>query len=141
MLYREGKELPVPKVMMVKMALLESLDKMVLLENQDLKDHLVIKAVMQLSKIVDDAHHSVPLKAFKVVLVSLVILAYLASLAGQVLVVNLVDAFLVNLENLEKMVNQVMMEPMVNLVNQVSLEVLEMPLVLRRLSVEVSFLA
>ena len=129
-----------PKVILVQMVLLESLEMMVLLEIQDLKDHLVIKVVMQLSKIVIDVHHTVLPKVSKVVLVNQAILAYLASLVNQVLLVILVDVFLVILESLEKMVSLVMMELMANLVNQVNLEVLEMPLALEGLPVQISSL-
>ena len=79
-------------------------------ETQDLKDHLVIKAGMRLSKTVVVAPHSVLLKAKRVVLVNRAILADLAVLVSLVLLVNLEGAFLVNLESLEKTVNQVMME-------------------------------
>ena len=130
----------VPKAGMVQMVLLESLEMMVLLETQDLKDHLVIKAVMPLSEIAVDAHQAVPLKVTKVVPVNKEILVCLAGLANQVLLVKTVGVFLVIVESLEKMVNQVMMEPMVNLVNQVNLEDLEMLLALRSLPVQTSSL-
>ena len=130
----------VPKAGMVQMVLLESLEMMVLLETQDLKDHLVIKAVMPLSEIAVDAHQAVPLKVTKVVPVNKEILVCLAGLADQVLLVKTVGVFLVIVESLEKMVNQVMMEPMVNLVNQVNLEDLEMLLALRSQPVQTSSL-
>ena len=131
----------VPKVKMVKMVILESLEMMVPLGTQDLKDHVVIKVVMQLSEIVVVVHHPVLQKASKVDLVNQAILANLAILALKVLLVNLVDAFLVIVENLEMMVSQVMMESMANLVNQVSLEDLEMLLALKSQSVQISSLA
>ena len=137
---RERKERLVAKVGMVLMVLLESLEKMVPLETQDVRDHLVIKAVMQLSEIAVDAHQAVPPKVSKVVLVNQESLVYLATLAQKVPVVNLVGVFLVAVESLEKMVNQAMMELMVNLVNQVSLEDLGMLLALRSLHVQISSL-
>ena len=139
-LHRERRVLLVPKAGMVQMVLLENLEMMVPLETQDLKDQLVIKAMMQISKIAVDVHHPVPPKAFKVVQVNKEILVYLADLADQVPLVNLVDAFLVIKESLVKMVNQVMMESMVSLVNQVTLVDLEMLLGLRSLLVQISSL-
>ena len=130
----------VSKVETVKMVLLEYLEMMVPLETQDLKDHLVIKVVMQLSGIVVDAHHPVPSKAPQVAAVNQAILAHPVGLAVQVLVVNLVDAFLVIVEHLERMVNQVMMESMVNLVNQVNLEALEITWIFKTLVVQISLL-
>ena len=130
----------VPEVKMVKMVLLESQEMMVSLEIQDLKDQLVIKVVMQLSRIAAVAHHPVPAKVSQDHLAHLVILAYLVDLAVQVLLVDLVDAFLVTVENLEKMVNQVMMESMVNLVNQVSQDYLEIMLALITLDEQISLL-
>ena len=130
----------VSKVEMVKMVLLEYLEMMVPLESQDLKDHLVIKVVMQLSGVVVDAHHPVPSKASQVAPVNQAILAHPVGLAVQVLVVNLVDAFLVIVEHLEGMVNQVMMESMVNLVNQVNLEALEITWIFKTLAVQISLL-
>ena len=126
LLYRGRKEILVAKVKMVKTVLLESQEMTVPLETQDLKDHLVIKAGMQLSKTVVVAHHSMPPKAFRAVLVNQASVADPAGPVSEVLLVNLVGAFLVNLESLEKMVNQVMMESMEDLVSQESLEKLEM---------------
>ena len=125
---------------MVQMVLLASLGMMVPLDTQDLKDHPVIKAVMQLTEIAVDAHQLVPLKVFKVLLVKQEMMVCLAGLANQVPLVNLVDAFLVIKESLVKMVNQVMMESMVSLVNQVTLVDLEMLLGLRSLLVQISSL-
>ena len=137
---RERKERLVARVRMVLMVLLESPEKMVPLVTQDVRDHLVIKAVMQLSEIAVDAHQAVLPKASKVVPVNQESLVYLATLAQKVPVGNLVGVFLVTVESLEKMVNQAMMELMVNLVNQVSLEDLEMLLALRSLHVQISSL-
>ena len=137
---RERKERLVARVRMVLMVLLESPEKMVPLVTQDVRDHLVIKAVMQLSEIAVDAHQAVLPKASKVVPVNQESLVYLATLAQKVPVVNLVGVFLVTVESLEKMVNQAMMELMVNLVNQVSLEDLEMLLALRSQHVQISSL-
>ena len=123
--HRERREILVPRVKMVKTVLLESLEMMVPLETQDPKDHLVIKAGMQLSEIVVVALHSVLSKASKVVLVNQVMPAHPVGLVAQVLLVNLVGAFLVNLESLEKTVSQVMTESMEDLVSQESLEKLE----------------
>ena len=131
----------VPKVKMVKMVILGSLEMMVPLGTQDLKDHVVIKVVMQLSEIVVVVHHLVLQKASKVDPVNQAILANLAILALKVLQVNLVDAFLVIVEILEMMVSQVMMESMANLVNQVSLEDPEMLLALKSQSVQILSLA
>ena len=137
---RERKERLVARVRMVLMVLLESPEKMVPLVTQDVRDHLVIKAVMQLSEIAVDAHQAVLPKASKVVPVNRESLVYLATLAQKVPVENLVGVFLVTVESLEKMVNQAMMELMVNLVNQVSLEDLGMLLALRSLHVQISSL-
>ena len=137
---RERKERLVARVRMVLMVLLESPEKMVPLVTQDVRDHLVIKAVMQLSEIAVDAHQAVLPKASKVVPVNQESLVYLATLAQKVPVGNLVGVFLVTVESLEKMVNQAMMELMVNLVNQVSLEDLEMLLALRSQHVQISSL-
>ena len=137
---RERKERLVARVRMVLMVLLESPEKMVPLVTQDVRDHLVIKAVMQLSEIAVDAHQAVLPKASKVVPVNQESLVYLATLAQKVPVGNPVGVFLVTVESLEKMVNQAMMELMVNLVNQVSLEDLEMLLALRSLHVQISSL-
>ena len=141
MLYRVGRVTLVLKVILVHMALLDILEGMVPLENQDLKDHLVTKAVMQLIKIVINVHQLVPLRVTKAVLVNQVMMDYLANLVNQVLPVNLVDASLVHLENLEEMVSQVMMEWMVGLVNLATLESLEKMLALRRVTVQISLLA
>ena len=141
MLYRVGRVTLVLKVILVHMALLDIQEGMVPLENQDLKDHLVTKAVMQLIRIVINVHQLVPLRVTKAVLVNQVMMDYLASLANQVLPVNLVDASLVHLENLEEMASQVMMEWMVGLVNLATLESLEKMLALRRVTVQISLLA
>ena len=125
-----------PKVKMVHQALQDVLEMMVPLENLDQKDHLVIKAMVQLSKIVADAHHILHLKVIRVLSVNQEILVYLADLVNQVLLVNLVSAFLVTVERVEKLVNQAVMELMVDLVNQVSLEDLEMQLMSRILPTE-----
>lgn len=140
-LYRERKVLLAPKVGMVQMAFLESKEMMEPLETKDLKDHLVKKVVLQLSKIAFDVHHIVLPKASKAAPVRKENLAKLVSLANQVLLVNLEGAFLVFLENLEKMVNQVVMESMVNLVSQVNLEDLEMLLAFESLPVQILSLA
>jgi len=126
---------------MVQMALLESPEMMEPLDIQDLKDHLVKKAVLQISEIVLDVHHLVLPKAIKAVLVNQENPADPVGQVDKVLLANLVDAFMVFLENQEKMVNQVMMEPMVNLVNRVSLEDVEMPLAFENLPVQISSLA
>ena len=120
---------------------LDTLEKMVLLENLDLRDHLVIKAVMQPSKTAVDAHHIVPLKVTKVLLVNQEILVYLAGLVQQVLLVSLVSASMVIVESLEKMVNQVMMETMVNLAFQANPEDLEILLILATLPVQMLLLS
>ena len=120
---------------------LDTLEKMVLLENLDLRDHLVIKAVMQPSKTAVDAHHIVPLKVTKVLLVNQEILVYLAGLVQQVLLVSLVSASMVIVESLEKMVNQVMMETMVNLAFQANPEDLEILLILATLPVQILLLS
>lgn len=119
---------------------LESLEMMVLLDIQDPKDHLVKKAILQLSMIAVDVHHIIPQKAILVVLVNQEILEDLACLVHQVILVNLVDVFLVFLESLEKMVNLVMMEPMVSLVDLEDLEDQEMMFTLKSLPVQVSSL-
>ena len=129
-----------PKVNKVHMVLLERLEMMVLLDTQDLKDHLVKRVMMQLSMIADDAHLTIHPKAIQVVQVNQEILADLASLVHQVTPVSLVNVFLVFLGILEKMVSLVMMELMVNLVSQVSLEDLEMLFTLESLLVPVSSL-
>ena len=128
------------KAGMVHMVLLGTLEVMVLLDSLDLKDHLVIKAMLQILEIVVDAHPILHLKVTKVLLVNQVILVYLAGLAVQVLLVNLVDVLLVTVESLEQMVNRVMMEPMVDLVNQVSPEDLEIQLMSRILPVQTMLL-
>ena len=126
---------------MVKMVLLDTLEKMVILESLDLRDHLVIKAVMQLSKTAVDAHHINRLKVTKVLLVNQEILVYLAGLVQQVLLVSLVSASMVIVESLEKMVNQVMMETMVNLAFQANPEDLEILLILATLPVQILLLS
>ena len=127
---------------MVKMVLQGTLEMMVPLESLDLRDHLVIKAVMRLSKTAVDAHHILPLKVTKVLPVNQGIVVYLVILVHQVLVVSLVNASLVILESLDEMVPQVMMEPMANLVNQAILEDLEiLLLLLRNLPVQIRLLA
>ena len=123
------------------MVLLDTLEKMVTLENLDLRDHLVIKAVMRLSKTAVDAHHINLLKATKVLLVNQEILVYLAGLVQQVLLVSLVSASMVIVESLEKMVNQVMMETMVNLAFQANPEDLEILLILATLPVQILLLS
>ena len=127
---------------MVKMVLQGTLEMMVPLESLDLRDHLVIKAVMRLSKTAVDAHHILPLKVTKVLPVNQGIVVYLVILVHQVLVVSLVNASVVILESLDEMVPQVMMEPMANLVNQANLEDLEiLLLLLRNLPVQIRLLA
>lgn len=105
-----GKVTLVLKVILAHMALLDGLELMVPMENQDPKDHLVTKAVMQPTEIVINAHHTVLPRVTKVLLVKQEILAEMAYLANQVLVVSQVNVFLEILEHLEGMVNQVMME-------------------------------
>ena len=120
------------------MVLLENPEMMALMATQDLEDHLAITAVMQLSEIVRNAHHTLPPKDFKVLLVNQEMMVYPAGLENQVLLVNLVDAFLEHLEHLEEMVNQVMMEQMAYPVDQASLEAQEMLLVSKRVPVQIS---
>ena len=141
MLYREGRATQVPKAEMVHMVLLEIPEMLVPLETQDLKDHLVIKVVMQRLKVALHAHHTVTPKATEVVPVYQEILASPVVQAGQVLLVNLVDVYPVNPEHLEVMVDQVMMESTADLVDQVSLEDLETLLALRRVPVQISSFA
>ena len=141
MLYREGRVTQVPKAEMVQMAFPDILEIMALLETKDLKDHLVLKVVLQLLKAALNAHHTVTPKATKVVPVHQETVASPVAQGGQAPLVNLVDAFLVNQEHLDEMVDQVMMEPMADLVNQVSLEDLEMLLASGRVPVQISSLA
>ena len=126
---------------MVKMVLQDTLEMMAPLESLDLRDHLVIKAVMRLTETAVDAHHILLLKVTKVLPVNQGIMVYLVILVHQVLVVSLVNAFLVILESLDEMVPQVMMEPMANLVNQANQEDLEILFILlRNLPVQIRLL-
>ena len=126
---------------MVKMVLQDTLEMMVPLESLDLRDHLVIKAVMRLTETAVDAHHILLLKVTKVLPVNQGIMVYLVILVHQVLVVSLVNASLVIVESLDEMVPQVMMEPMANLVNQANLEDLEILFILlRNLPVQIRLL-
>ena len=120
---------------MVHMVFLESQEMMVPLEVQGLKDHLVIKVVMQLLKIALNAHHTVTSKVTKVLPADQEILV---SRVDQAHLVGLVNAYPVHLEHLEVMVDQVLMESMADLVGLVSLEML---LALGRVPVQISSLA
>ena len=105
--YREIRVILVTKVEVVQMVHLENMEMMVYPELQDLQEHLVIKAVMQLTKIALNVHHTPHLKVTEVLQVNQEILAYLEGMANQVLLVNLVNAFPVIVDALEQMANQV----------------------------------
>ena len=127
----------VTKVEMVQMVHLDNTEMMVSLGLQDLEDHVVIKAVMQLTKTALNVHHTQRLKVTGVLQVNQEILAHLAGMANQVHPVTLVDAFLVIVDALEQMVDQVKMELMADLVHQVNLEDLEMMFTFRILPVQI----